>query len=632
MLEFIISGRKYQMNQFMKALFPVIGLVFISMLSTAQISKKSFLIQPAGVSTPANVSADWNPVLLNLEMPEPDGGADELIKERARELADSLYGSVTHEKKSQSNRSISKPIMGNNFYGNPYNNSVPNDNDVAVSNDNKVVSVINSSLRIYDLNLDTAYPAISLFTFFGALGLPNEHFDPKVIYDPQADRFILMCLNGFTDSTSNIAIAFSQTPDPRQNWSLYTITGNPYNDTLWTDYPMISITEQHAYITVNLLKNDESWQTGFVRTIVWQLDKSDAYSGAPLNSILYGNFDFNNRNIRNMCPVRNGNELFSGTMYFLSNRNFTVSSDSIFLISMPDVLNADTSMIDVSLLRASTAYHVPPDAKQTAPRILQTNDARILGAFKHNNRIQFVSNTRDTVLNKAACYHGVIDLMSANPEFPAYIITNDTVEYGYPNIAYAGTNNDDHTAIIGINYTAADIFPACGAISTDAIGNYSDLLTIRKGDNYISVLSGGNQRWGDYSGAQRKYNQNGVVWLALTYGSQSKKPNTWIAELSLQPFSGVADERHTINEQVVYPSPAQQTIFCSFRVQQEASLNFRIVDLNGRFVQDIFNERALPGLNTFSFNTASLQNGNYILVITNEYGSPIIANPFTIQK
>jgi hypothetical protein len=94
----------------------------------------------------------------------------------------------------------------------------------------------------------------------------------------------------------------------------------------------------------------------------------------------------------------------------------------------------------------------------------------------------------------------------------------------------------------------------------------------------------------------------------------------------------VADERHTINEQVVYPSPAQQTIFCSFRVQQEASLNFRIVDLNGRFVQDIFNERALPGLNTFSFNTASLQNGNYILVITNEYGSPIIANPFTIQK
>jgi hypothetical protein len=88
MLEFIISGRKYQMNQFMKALFPVIGLVFISMLSTAQISKKSFLIQPAGVSTPANVSADWNPVLLNLEMPEPDGGADELIKERARELAE----------------------------------------------------------------------------------------------------------------------------------------------------------------------------------------------------------------------------------------------------------------------------------------------------------------------------------------------------------------------------------------------------------------------------------------------------------------------------------------------------------------------------------------------------------------
>ncbi len=617
----------------MNKIYIPLTLLLFNLSGFAQTGIKPFHINPVATVSPASITVDWNPVLQNLEMPKPDGDVGVNLKQQAKQFADSLYGNnkfTSHLKNVQ--RSLSAPVIGKNFYGNPFNNSVPNDNDMAISNNNMVVSVINSSLRIYDMNIDTAYPAVSLFSFFADLGLPNAHFDPKVIYDPQADRFVLMCLNGFTDSTSFVVLAFSQTNDPRQNWVLYQIPGNPYNDTLWTDYPMISITEQHLYLTVNLLKNNESWQNGFVRTLVWQCEKQDGYDGQILSTNLIGNFKFNNKNIRNLCPVRNGNELFSGTAYFLSDRNLSVSNDSIFLVKLADTMGIDSTAIQVELLKANTRYHIPPDAKQTPPRILQTNDARILGAFKQNNLIQFVANTRDTVTNKAALYHGIIDLSASVPTITTYMISNDSVEYGYPNIAYAGSNSNDNTAIIGINYTAADIFPACGAILTDANGNYSDLITIRKGDNYISVLSGGNQRWGDYSGAQRKYNENGIVWVALTYGSQSKKQNTWIAELGIQPFASVLSSTNKLNINSLFPSPAQNIVTCSFILNEESYLNFSIYDAAGRFIQELFRERALPGTNSFSFNTSALSNGTYFLVIKDTMGEKLTTHAFSVMK
>lgn len=611
------------------------AFILVSNLSAAQPSKMHFEFAPGGIVKPTEILHDWNPVLQSIEVHTPDAGAERNKLSLVKKQADSIYAQpyLAPYSIDRNQRSINTPFLGRNFYGNPYNNSVPNDNDVAISNNNKVVSVINSSVRMYDLNLDTAYQALSLFSFTAALGLPNSHFDPKVLYDPQADRFVLMCLNGFTDTTSFIVIGFSQSNDPRQDWVFYEITGNPYNDTLWTDYPMISVTQQHLYLTVNLLKNNESWQNGFVKTLVWQFNKADGYNGQVLNSYLYGQFKYNNKYIRNMCPVRNSNEqLLSDTMYFLSNRNFAVSGDSIFLIKMPDNTLVDTNDIEVLLYKANENYHVPPDAKQTPPRFLQTNDARILGAFLHNNKIQFVSNTRDTVANKAACYHGILDLQNPLLTVNAYTIRNDTVEYGYPNIAYAGSGSADHKAIIAINYTAETIYPACGAILTDGEGSYSDLLTIRKGDNYISVLSTQPQRWGDYSGAQRKYNENGKVWVALTYGAQSKKQNTWIAEISTEPIVSVNDIQHSTTINQLYPVPASNNITCSFSIAKAEYIYVDVLDASGRVVLNLFRERAKAGTNTFSCNTTALTDGTYILLIRNHEGAVLSSEKFVVTK
>ncbi|MBL0052360.1 MAG: hypothetical protein IPP29_13025 [Bacteroidetes bacterium] len=50
---------------------------------------------------------------------------------------------------------------------------------------------------------------------------------------------------------------------------------------MWTDFPMMALTNDELFITVNLLYPDSSWQTGFNETIIWQVNKHDGLMATP---------------------------------------------------------------------------------------------------------------------------------------------------------------------------------------------------------------------------------------------------------------------------------------------------------------------------------------------------------------
>jgi len=60
-------------------------------------------------------------------------------------------------------------------------------------------------------------------------------------------------------------------------------------------------------------------------------------------------------------------------------------------------------------------------------------------------------------------------------------------------------------------------------------------LRINEGQNYVDQHSGDAgqtyERWGDYSGTQRKYNEPGKIWATGYYGDEFKRNATWVAEL-----------------------------------------------------------------------------------------------------
>ena len=97
-------------------------------------------------------------------------------------------------------------------------------------------------------------------------------------------------------------------------------------------------------------------------------------------------------------------------MFFLSNRNFDVINDTLFIARM---INDDVTVTPVIL---DTPYGVPPNARQLDTDInnpesgLQTNDARVLGGILFEDEIQFVANTNDPQTGFSAIYHGHVFL------------------------------------------------------------------------------------------------------------------------------------------------------------------------------------------------------------------------------
>jgi hypothetical protein len=587
--------------------------------SQTKSTNKKFIIPKGATINVSDITEDWNPVIQNIEMPQPNGKSE---KQKINSIKDSL--SKVYPKKNTNAVSkipvaIPAPFLARNLQGNVYNSSTPNDNDIAISNGNKIVSVQNSTVFKYDLDSASTLGYISLSSFASALANPNTKYDPKVIYDPVQDKFILVFLNGFTDTTSSITVAFSTSNDPNGSWNLYELPGNPFNNGLWTDYPMMAMTDQEVFITGNLLYPDSSWQTGFNETVIWQVNKFSGYTGLPIQAMVHNNISCVGKPVRNLCPVKGGIDTYGPDMNFLSNRNLDAQNDTVFLVHINDTIGAPGQTITVTPLISPVSYFMPPQAAQPGAgiQLLETNDSRILGAFIENDKIQYVHNCLDTATGNAAVFHGIINDVSTSPFIISKIISDTLLEIGYPNISYAGMGTTDQTAIISFDHTALTVFPGVSALTTDGLGSYSPFTIVKSGLNYLSILSG-NERWGDYSGSQRKYNEPGIVWVNGLWANASRKNTTWIGELSLTSLAGINEQPiiSSINEMMLFPNPTADLMNVTLSLEKTEYLQFEIYDLTGKMVKVLLREKVKAGKNNFSFSTSPLSNGIYFLKVT----------------
>ena len=605
------------------------SLQFLNAQTTA--NKKYFSHAKKATVNFANINQDFSPTLLVREMPKPASGKIQYYN----------YPETKDNQKSTQRTQTVLPnlALGASFFGNPYSSSTPTDNDMAISDSGMIVSAINTNILVYNTKTSVASPIKSLAAFTTPVNSRHQEFDPKVIYDPKADRFVIMCPVGFVDTTSKMIVGFSQTNDPNGNWNLYTLPGNPLNNNLWSDYPMISMTEKELFLSINLLYNDSSWQTGFVETVIWQMKKDSGYAGLPLGSYLHSNIKFNGKAIRNLCPAKGGSKLYSPNMYFISNRNLASQNDTVFLVEVTDTIGAVTNTVTAKALVINQPYYFPPGGRQpnaTATAVsnqtLATNDSRNLGAFYENNKIQFVHNTKNPINNLVSVYYGVID----NPQNPVptisgYIINNDTVDFAYPNISYAGLNNTDNTAIISFDHSSNKLYPGVSAIKADGLGNFSPVLRIKNGGNFVNVLGGNEERWGDYSGSQRRYNQPGVVWMSGYYGYNlsafnKNKHGAWIAELSVD--AGLITNSNQIAKEqekpvLIFPNPSQDIFTVDIGLSKPEYLSFELYDANGKLVELLLRDWVKTETNTFSFSLRDASSGIYFLKVTGNNGTTI---------
>ena len=610
-------------------LFIVIITISFSINALSQHRVDYSTVNPSGISQPSRIDSDWYFQIQNLEVKEYNTLYKKYFASQKRKVNKLCSIKRVEEYKGNGlhKEFVDTIIVDYAFSGNPYNYSAPNDNTMAISNDGIVVSAVNTNIIFYDTKKDSLLKKMTLKQFSRSLdGISNHQYDPKAIYDYQYDRFILVYLAGSgTSGSSHIIVAFSTTNNPLDDWNLYAVEGNPFDDDSWTDYPAIALTDKELFITGNLIKTGNgSWQTSFKQSLIWQMDKQKGFDGEELNMAIFSDINYQDIPCRNIHPVRGGNKFYGPEMYFLSERNFDIANDSFFVMKIEKYLEDGDVNLDIDVIIADEKYGMPPNALQPIlTDSLATNDSRVLGAFFYDNKIQFVGNSVDVNTGHASFYHGVLNLAENKRSIHLNVFSDSVLEYGYPNISFCGTTAESQQSIITYNYTSYKTFPGMAAFifkgSDDA---YSLPTILKEGECGIKVLNGTLQRWGDYSASQPMYNKPGQVWTSATYGKKRNSLRvygTWIASLNTQLVDEVdlADGENI--ETKVYPNPASsEPVIIEFKLEESEVIIVQIVDINGKFLDEIYHQEAKRGRNRISFLTTQLSNGLYFVIIKSE--------------
>ena len=576
-----------------------------------------------GTVIPSLNKDHWGVTLQNMEMPNPDGNSE---KSRLLKLKKDLAEKYPRKTMSViSTKSSDSLLIENGFEGNIYNNRVPNDNTLAISNNGIIVAGINSRYFFYDTNNDSILDEGYLHSFTTAFPQLNtvSKYDPKFIYDPIEDRFIITFLIGTVYQNSNICVAFSSSNNPIDPWNVYLLSGNPLGTNHWTDYPAIALSEDELFITGNLLENGISWQIGFQQSLIWQIDKYEGFNGNPfLDMSIWSDIKDNNINIRNIHPVMGARELRGPNQYLLSNKNFSAESDTIYMIEITNTLNSGNDSLKLTLLSASDHYFMSPNGQQPITKELATNDSRILGAIIDNDWIQYVHHSMDTSFGTSGIYHGIIHDYNTSPIIEGHIISDTIMDYGYPNIASTGINPNDKECIIGLNYTSAvdSNGVACYYMNNGQI--YSDMTILKKGEAPIDILSGSIDRWGDYFGIQRLYSEACRVWMSGMFGKVGSN-GSWISSIAISDTCRLPDPAiiTTIDPSpvggILFPNPTIDWINFEFTLNETMMVVIELFDLQGRLIKELYHDTAKTGRNQLTFDGYYLKSGTYLIRISN---------------
>lgn len=597
-------------------------LLTISLTLKGQFTYKKYTfknIQPLGEFVPQASDRIFSPTLVPQEMPHP-------VHEQEKHMRKESGASYDYRSKQASivqfSSTTPKPEILDTLTGNTYNGSVPNDDDFAIGTNQQLLRVRNTTVGAYDIFKDSLLYELTLFRFYRPFpAIPGSKYDPRALYDPIADRFIVLYLSGTTWQNSKIIAGFSKSNDLADGFNIYQLDGNPLNDSTWSDYPHITISEDDLFITMNTFYNGSTNNSGYVQSTIRQIGLQAGYDSLPLTEHYYANLKYGNRNLFNFTGMDGGVRPQNFPTYFLSSRNLDSINDSIFVAKITG--NAlGNPQLSLSVYTTENPYGYPPAARQANGHTFDCNDTRIQGGFLQEDRIQFVGNTI-TPQGNSGIYHGIIDLANPNQQNIYFKILNfDPVDVGYPQITYTGKSWTEVESIITFNHSGDSLNAGFSCIFFDNDSTYSERQQIVEGGDYIDILTNPNrfyERWGDYTGNQPAYGETGTIWANGYESSDRGIPQTALAKLRSPNWDKAAiigSPENEIKPSSIRPNPTSNWFETELNLKEEGLVQFKLISADGR--QNLFQseEYGYLGVNKFRFRTEHLKSGLYLLQIT----------------
>lgn len=395
---------------------------------------------------------------------------------------------------------------------------------------NHVCHVVNVSIQCHDKGDGSSVLKQSLDDFFSH-DSGNDLFDPRVVYDARADRFVVLVLNKVDDGTaannaSEIFLAASEGGDPTGTWHRQTIDVQQTIESTecWFDYPGLALDEEAIYVTGTYFPFESENSSGACDTHLAIFDQG-LYSGGSSTLEYLGdpNRDFDGTlqpaSIYGTTP-----DSKVGTWMFqysgLSEKNGTGEFWLLTRVDHPldDANRAFTSNL-VSLGDVDDTQAGLPNAPQPdITKEIETNDRRALDLVWRDDRLwgttTLVPPAGETDEGQATAHYGQIDVSVLGQPTPLSnnYIGGEDIETGahtyFPSVTVDASGN----AAFGFSLSGSNTYAGAYFVSRPSSGSLSSTKVARSGvDSYFRNFGSGDNRWGDYSAVEVDP-ADGSVW------------------------------------------------------------------------------------------------------------------------
>jgi hypothetical protein len=447
----------------------------------------------------------------------------------------------------------SSPAPSASFLASDDTGRLPPDTHGAVGL-NHLMVVHNGRVRIQN-RTGGVISSVSLIGFWAALpNAPTDVFDPKVLYDPYANRWMLTAAAERRSAGSSVMMAVSQTSDPTGNWNVYRVDADS-TDLRWADYPSIGFNKDWIVVQMNMFPISETDTTLSFISHLYVFNKANLYAGGQG---LYTLIKAPNLG-GTIVPAITHDPLVS-TLYLLQNWNGSSGgSGYLGLYRITGAVGAE--VLNVANGTFPTLVGTPNPWSSSTPEVsgstdfapqlsstlkVQNNDSRIQNLVYRNNSLWGV--------------HTVFLPAGSSPSRSAIqwweLSTTGTVKqrgriddatgntfYAFPSLAV----NRDSDVLIGYSRYSPSQFVSGNysfRAGTDPLNTLRDDTVLRAGDaTYYrtGTATPPRNRWGDFSSTVVDPANDKDMWTIQEYAATpsggSDKWATWWGRVSLTSTS-----------------------------------------------------------------------------------------------
>jgi hypothetical protein len=359
---------------------------------------------------------------------------------------------------------------------------------------NHLVAIVNLAFEMYDKTGANLSGPTTMASFFASVGTgcASNPFDPNVLYDEEADRWIIAADGNGT----HYCIAVSQTPDPTGSYNIYSIPAQPVGGE-FHDYPHTGVGD--TYIVAGANQFGGAIPGGFEGR-VWAMDKNVMYSGGALTPVTFstGGTEGTPQPLH-LHGYGQGTWPSMGSTHYFATDPYDGCTVNIWQWNIP----ATPTIVSTYDLCAATGVSggFPVNFPQSGGNTIQANDWR-MREFEYRNGYGWIADS-------ISCNPGggTVDCvrwhqvdLTGTPTLAQAGVYASTGQYRtFPDLAV----NHCDDMVVGYTKSSSSMFPSVwytGRESVDAPGTLQAEAELKAGEVTYTAFDTPPHRWGDYTG------------------------------------------------------------------------------------------------------------------------------------